>query len=388
MADRTTLFLPNRRFQTSHSLAATEGVSLSQSSVISKLWRRQKDKVLAQVESAARRIQPTEQLAFALYRERARCDRNRTSFSMIAITLPKRKSNLLETMTIETLAARLRITDEFGWLPDGRIGVVLSETPYAGAVKVLRDLEERLYLEATGWGFSIFVYPRIENDGREDDPDGGGLPDGPEPENLDGLFAKHLPAWKRVADLVGAVTGLVLLSPVLLTAAALVRISSSGPILFTQRRHTLGGRDFWIYKFRTMRVGADAEKADMRALSEQDGPAFKLKNDPRVTIIGHLLRVTSIDELPQLINVLKGEMSLVGPRPLPCDESKACERWQRSRLDVTPGLTCIWQVSGRSTVSFDDWMRMDRYYIRHRSPWLDAKLVVRTFGAIIRLTGR
>lgn len=360
--------------------------------MISKLWRRRKETVLAQDHNSPRGIQATDQLAFALFRERARCDRNRNSFSMIAITLPKRRTPRTESATIEILTARLRITDEFGWLPDGRIGVVLSETPYDGAVRVLRDLEEKLYLEATGWEFSIYVYPRVGDDEPDNDEggndDNGGLPDGPEPQSLDGLFAQHMPTWKRVADLVGAGAGIVLLSPVLLTAAALVRISSPGPILFTQLRHTLGGKPFQIYKFRTMRVGADAEKAQLRHRSEQDGPAFKMTDDPRVTTIGKLLRVTSIDELPQLINVLRGEMSLVGPRPLPCDESEACQRWQQSRLDVTPGLTCIWQVSGRSTVTFDDWMRMDRYYIRHRSPWLDVRLVVRTFGAIFRLTGR
>jgi lipopolysaccharide/colanic/teichoic acid biosynthesis glycosyltransferase len=353
--------------------------------VLKRLWRRRKTLLPPSGEAKRRQIEATEQLALALYRERARSDRNRTAFCMIAITLPKRNYVNLEGTTCDILTSRLRITDEFGWLPDGRIGVVLSETPYAGAVKVLRALEERLYLEATGWDFAIYVYPQTEND--EDSDDGQG-PDGPEPQRLEGLFVKHLPAWKRIADIVGAGAGLLLLSPVMLFSAALVRISSPGPILFTQLRHSVGGRPFRIYKFRTMRVGADAEKAKLRARSEQDGPAFKLKHDPRVTRVGKLLRVTSLDELPQLLNVLRGEMTLVGPRPLPCDESAACHRWQRSRLDVTPGLTCIWQVSGRSTVTFDDWMRMDLYYIRHRSPWLDAKLVVRTFGAVFRLTGR
>lgn len=356
--------------------------------MISKLWRRRKETLLAQDHNSPRGIQATEQLAFALFRERARCDRNRNSFSMIAISLPKRRTPRTESATMEILTARLRITDEFGWLPDGRIGVVLSETPYDGAVKVLRDLEEKLYLEATGWEFSIYVYPRAENDEDGGDEADDDLPDGPAPQSLDGLFAQHTPTWKRAADLMGSAAGIVLLSPLLVLGAVLVRISSPGPILFTQLRHTQGGKPFHIYKFRTMRVGADAEKAELRHRSEQDGPAFKLSDDPRVTTIGKLLRVTSIDELPQLLNVLRGEMSLVGPRPLPCDESDACKRWQQSRLDVTPGLTCIWQVSGRSTVSFDDWMRMDRYYIRHRSPWLDAKLVVRTFGAVFRLTGR
>lgn len=352
--------------------------------VLRKYWRRQKDLLPAKSEAPSRRFHTTEEIAFTLYRERARCDRNGTAFSMIAMTLPKRGGERVQQALLEILATRLRITDEFGWLPNGQIGVVLSETPYRGAVKVLRDLEARLYLEATGWEFAIHVYPRVDGNDSEDGP----RPDGPEPENLDALFEKNLPAWKRIADLVGAATGLILLSPILLLAAAAVRISSPGPILFTQLRHAIGGRPFKIYKFRTMRTDAEAQKAQLRALSEQDGPAFKLARDPRVTTIGRFLRVTSIDELPQLINVLRGEMTLVGPRPLPCDESDGCDRWQRTRLDVTPGLTCIWQVSGRSTVTFDDWMRMDRYYIRNRSAILDAKLMIRTFGAVVRLTGR
>jgi lipopolysaccharide/colanic/teichoic acid biosynthesis glycosyltransferase len=125
-------------------------------------------------------------------------------------------------------------------------------------------------------------------------------------------------------------------------------------------------------------------KEQLRALSQQDGPAFKIKNDPRITLAGRYLRKTCIDELPQLWNVVIGDMTLVGPRPLPCDEADACENWERRRLDVTPGLTCIWQVrSGRSCIPFSEWMRMDLRYIRGRSPAQDLKLLWKTFVAVV-----
>jgi lipopolysaccharide/colanic/teichoic acid biosynthesis glycosyltransferase len=138
-----------------------------------------------------------------------------------------------------------------------------------------------------------------------------------------------------------------------------------------------------MYKFRTMCVDAEASKAELRQFSEQDGPAFKLTNDPRVTPLGHFLRKTCIDELPQLWNVLRGEMSLVGPRPLPVDESRKCQPWQRRRLAVKPGLTCIWQVEGGISVSFDQWMRMDLRYAAARTPASDAKLLWKTFTKVL-----
>ena len=153
--------------------------------------------------------------------------------------------------------------------------------------------------------------------------------------------------------------------------------------MFTQPRDTIGGRRFNIYKFRTMVVDAEEQKAALRKHSEQDGPAFKMKHDPRITPIGKFLRKSSIDELPQLFNVLLGDMSLVGPRPLPCDESAGCQPWQRRRLEVMPGLTCIWQVYGRSRVSFAEWIRMDLRYARSRSLIKDLLLIVRTVPAVV-----
>jgi len=169
---------------------------------------------------------------------------------------------------------------------------------------------------------------------------------------------------------------------VLLTAAVAVRLTSPGPIFFFQPREGLGGRAFTMWKFRTMIVNAEALKSQLD--NEQDGPAFKMQRDPRVTRVGWFLRNTSIDELPQLINVLRGEMSLVGPRPLPIAESQACESWQRRRLDVTPGLTCFWQASGkRSEIPFQQWMRMDLRYAQRRSPVRDLLLIAQTAAKVV-----
>ncbi len=203
---------------------------------------------------------------------------------------------------------------------------------------------------------------------------------------LDPLFLRPLPAWKRAMDIVGAIAGLIVLSPIMLAAAAAVKLSSPGPIIFRQERAGYGGRPFTFYKFRTMFKGAEATKDGLQPRNEQSGPVFKMTNDPRITPVGRFLRKTSIDELPQLWNVLRGHMSLVGPRPLPCEESDDCDGWQRRRLDLTPGLTGVWQVSGRCEIDFDEWVRMDIRYAEHRSLILDLKLLLTTVPAV--LSGR
>lgn len=186
------------------------------------------------------------------------------------------------------------------------------------------------------------------------------------------------PWWKRGIDVVGAGMGVLLLSPVFLSAAIAIKLSSKGPIFFRQVREGKDGEQFGILKFRTMVVDAEELQAALRERSEQDGPAFKLTDDPRVTSVGRYLRKSCVDELPQLINVLVGDMSLVGPRPLPVDESRACAAWQRARLTVLPGLTCTWQARGGRDVKFAEWMRMDLQYIEQRSFWFDMKLIVET----------
>ena len=172
---------------------------------------------------------------------------------------------------------------------------------------------------------------------------------------MDVLFARPLPLWKRALDIAGAATALMLASPIMLLAAAAIKATSPGARLFTQMRDTIGGRPFKIYKFRTMCVDAEEKKADLQALDRAGRAGLQNRDTIARDAAGTIPGKTSIDELPQLFNVLLGDMSLVGPRPLPCDESDRCEPWQRHRLDVTPGLTCIWQVQGRSSVSFSEW---------------------------------
>jgi lipopolysaccharide/colanic/teichoic acid biosynthesis glycosyltransferase len=203
------------------------------------------------------------------------------------------------------------------------------------------------------------------------------------PQALDDLLIMTMPRWKRLCDIVGAAALLIVSAPLLLVVAVLVKLNSRGSMIFTQRRAGLGGRPFTIYKFRTMVADAASQQQKLRGQSEQDGPAFKLTDDPRVTSFGRWLRKSSIDELPQLWNVIKGDMSLVGPRPLPLEESDACEPWQRRRLHVTPGLTCIWQVEGRSRVTFAEWVRMDVRYIRRRTLVHDFVILVRTVPAVL-----
>ncbi|WP_235034361.1 sugar transferase [Roseiconus lacunae] len=191
---------------------------------------------------------------------------------------------------------------------------------------------------------------------------------------------------KRMLDVGGAAVGLVVLSPIFLVVAIAIKLTSSGPVFFRQIREGKGGRPFVILKFRTMVVDAEQQQDELKSASHRDGPAFKIKNDPRVTAVGKFLRKTCIDELPQLINVLRGEMSLVGPRPLPWHESQACDRWHRRRLDVKPGMTCHWQIDKTAATTFDDWMRLDLQYVDRSSTWQDLRLIART--TVVPMTGR
>jgi exopolysaccharide biosynthesis polyprenyl glycosylphosphotransferase len=192
---------------------------------------------------------------------------------------------------------------------------------------------------------------------------------------------------KRSLDIVGSSFALLLLAPVFAACAAAVKLTSKGPILFRQTRVGVGGREFACFKFRTMRVGAQAQQELLRASSLQDGPAFKMAGDPRITAVGRLLRKFSLDELPQFLNVLRGDMSLVGPRPPIPTEVDRYEWWQRRRVSVKPGLTCLWQVYGRNKVSFKRWVEMDIYYIDNWSLWMDIKLIAHTVGVVLRGTG-
>lgn len=194
---------------------------------------------------------------------------------------------------------------------------------------------------------------------------------------------------KNVLDVAGAFFLLLVCSPVFVLTALAIKLASPGPVLFRQQRSGLNGRPFTMLKFRSMVTDAEQRKQELAALNEMAGPVFKLTEDPRITPIGRIIRRFSIDELPQLINVLRGEMSLVGPRPLPVDEVKRFDDFShRRRLSVRPGLTCLWQVSGRNNVTdFKDWVRLDLEYIDNWSLWLDLKILFRTVPVVLMGTG-
>ncbi len=197
------------------------------------------------------------------------------------------------------------------------------------------------------------------------------------PEDELRLFAK------RLLDAVGAALLLVVLSPLLLLLAVVVKLTSPGPVLYRQERCGLGGRRFALVKFRSMVADAEQRQAELEALNEADGPVFKMRRDPRVTSAGRWIRRLSLDELPQLWNILKGDMSFVGPRPPLPQEVERYERWQRRRLRMRPGLTCLWALEGRSELSFARWMELDMAYIDNWSLWLDLKILLKTIPRVL-----
>ncbi len=190
--------------------------------------------------------------------------------------------------------------------------------------------------------------------------------------------------FKRVCDVVLSGMAIVLLSPVLLILAIAVR-SDGGPAIYSQIRVGKNEKRFRIYKFRSMCMNADSPEmlAKLAALNEMDGPAFKIKDDPRITKVGHFIRRTSLDELPQLFNIFLGDMSIVGPRPPLESEVRQYTEYQKQRLLVKQGLTCYWQCSGRNNISFEEWMEMDVRYIRERSLWTDLKIILKTVPAVL-----
>jgi lipopolysaccharide/colanic/teichoic acid biosynthesis glycosyltransferase len=364
-------------------------------------------------------------------RERARVDRTARCFSLLVLDCVEQDRDELERLAALVLE-RTRAADILGWMDSHRLGSILPDTPGSGAWTLADDLIRRLAKAGFRVDFEVFTYPvrpkaappaddgashngEHGRDGRgrngELEPPRRGAGDraarrrgddpaaitedleairqqiGPRPVTaLEGFEIVPLPRWKRALDVAGSSALLLVLSPVFALAALAIKLTSPGPVIFRQIRAGLGGRPFVMYKFRSMTDRAEAVKQELLPFSDSDGPAFKMRNDPRITPVGRLLRKTSIDELPQLWNVLKGDMTLVGPRPPTPDEVAHYQPWQRRRLLLTGGLTCIWQVSGRSEVGFDDWVRMDLRYSERRSLLLDLELVAKTARAV--LSGR
>lgn len=205
-------------------------------------------------------------------------------------------------------------------------------------------------------------------------------------------YTRAIEGWpaiaKRVLDFWASFFLLLLLSPAFVITALLIKLTSPGPVFFKQKRLGLNKREFLIYKFRTMVPDAEKKQREIEHMNEVSGPVFKIKNDPRITAVGRFLRKASIDELPQLINVLKGDMSLVGPRPLPLRDYAGFDMdWQRRRFSIRPGITCLWQVTGRSSIGFEQWMELDMQYIDKWSLWLDMRILLMTIPAVLRGSG-
>lgn len=192
---------------------------------------------------------------------------------------------------------------------------------------------------------------------------------------------------KRLMDILLSAIALIVLSPVFLITAIAIKLEDNGPALFIQER---AGKDmipFRIYKFRSMYVDADKQLAKMMEKNEQTGHAFKIKDDPRVTKVGKVIRKLSIDELPQLINIIRGDMSIVGPRPILTFQMEECSEYERQRLIVQPGLTCYWQIGGRANIKWDEWVELDLNYIEDMSLWTDIKMIVKTVPAVFDSRG-
>ena len=193
---------------------------------------------------------------------------------------------------------------------------------------------------------------------------------------------------KRLLDILVSAVSLLFIAPFFLLIAVLIKATSKGPVFFVQNRVGFNKRIFNMYKFRTMVAGAEQMQEDLEDQNEVSGPVFKIRNDPRITKVGRFLRKTSIDELPQLLNIIKGEMSLVGPRPLPLRDYKGFKKdWHRRRVSVRPGVTCLWQIGGRSDVSFEKWMELDIEYIDRWSLWFDLKIFIKTIPAVFNRSG-
>lgn len=204
--------------------------------------------------------------------------------------------------------------------------------------------------------------------------------------NMREIYQRKSTAYKlikRLMDILLSVVALVVLSPVFLVTAAAIKSEDRGPVFFVQQRAGKDMKPFRMYKFRSMYVNADEKLNEMMKDNEQTGHAFKIKDDPRITKTGKVIRRFSIDELPQLINIIKGDMSIVGPRPILTFQMEECSEYERQRLVVQPGLTCYWQIGGRSDVTWEEWVQLDLDYIEDMSLWTDIKMIVRTVPAVL-----
>ena len=350
------------------------------------------------------KVLPSRDFRKLLEYERSRTDRNGREFSVMAFYLGDiAHDNKSLLHFVEILTGRVRETEEIGWLQENTcIGVILPDTPFTGANKLAHDVLSLNGKMFSPPAFKVYTYPSHWFKGVHDQetPDGKNESEskdtGPGTRNLladnngyDRLLAPGIPLWKRSVDILGALVGLTLLSPLFLFIATLIKTVSPGPVFFKQVRVGFLGSPFTCWKFRTMEIEADSKVHQLHVhdLCNSDQPLRKLDDqDSRIIPCGRMLRKTGLDELPQLINVLCGQMSLIGPRPDVPYAVKHYLPWQCKRVETYPGLTGLWQVSGKNRTTFNEMMRLDISYVKKRSFLLDSKIFIRTIPAIIQQT--
>ncbi len=344
-------------------------------------------------------ILPQSHFLNRLWFEKRRVDRSKASLSIVLFYFQEEAIDNKESTqkVLASIIRNTRETDIKGWVDRDVIGLILPDTDGIGVQKYI----EKIRNGNGGSTFSVVTgtYPDdIFNKLLADEP------------NQPDLFPIHLDefsepkkielVFKRAVDILGAIVGLILFSPIMFVTSLAIKLTSRGPVIFRQNRFGKKGTRFPFYKFRSMYWNVDDQlhreyvtnliKGDLEKINQGDEeePLYKMKSDPRITKVGKIIRKTSIDELPQFFNVLKGEMSLVGPRPPLPYEVEKYEPWHLRRiLEVKPGITGLWQVDGRSKTSFDDMVRMDLRYVQNWSLWLDFKILLKTVRAVIRPNG-
>jgi lipopolysaccharide/colanic/teichoic acid biosynthesis glycosyltransferase len=336
-----------------------------------------------------------------LHVERARADREGPSFSLVLFEINEIYTNKYINEFTRLIKGRIRIADCAGWFNSGTIGIILYATGMAGAGKFILDIEKQ-----TGTilpAYTIFSYPDHWM-AQDDIPDTHSfmvhpyqkqtgekvVSSGQVIDQVKDSFVTPVPLWKRLVDIIGSLAGLILLSPLLLLTALYIKIVSPGPVFFTQQRVGYKGKLFTFFKFRTMNVNNDISqhKAYLKNLIGNDTPMVKLdtqKKDPRIIPGGEILRKTCIDELPQLLNVLRGDMSLIGPRPCIRYEANEFAPWHHQRFNILPGMTGLWQVSGKNSLSFKEMVRLDISYGERMSFFRDVKILLLTVPTILGL---
>lgn len=377
---------------------------------VSELWCSLKVALALSKVGRVGRLQPPDEFSAAIRLEQARLDRNEHAFSLVVFEAGDPNANAAVTQAlVRSLSSRIRSTDEIGWFDDCHIGVLLPYTSRDGAQKFVDDISGAIGGGTLPPQYTIYSYPSdwYSDNGHGDSgqlyfTDIWGKWGTAEPANVSRASSpifegatpstrSPLPIWKRAMDIVGSLVGLALAFPFLLIHILILKAVSPGPVFFRQERVGYMGRPFKIWKLRTMDVSVDTsihQKHVSRLISgankrDSNRPMVKLDNDPHIIPGGKILRKMCLDELPQLINVLRGEMSMVGPRPpLPYEVAEFL-KWQHRRFDAVPGMTGLWQVSGKNRLTFSKMIRLDIQYSRQKTLLLDLIILLKTPLAIV-----